>query len=115
MLLHCVHFFLLHIGGHLLPWPKSVGQLRLERLCKCGNKIQVDPRVDVFPDLKGINSYLLLCDNDFKLGQLYNDADKYSFVFVNLEENEPVAKAEMLSYCGHLLRLKIYMRKYRTI
>ena len=36
--------------------------------------------------------------------QLFTDADNY--VFVNLEENEPVAKAEMLSYCGHLLRLK---------
>ena len=45
------------------------------------------------------------CDNDFEIGQLFNDADNY-VCFVNLEEDEPVAKAEMLSYCGHLLRLK---------
>ena len=41
--------------------------------------------------------------------QLFTDADNY--VFVNLEENEPVAKAEMLSNSGHLLRLKKYMKK----
>ena len=52
-----------------------------------------------------------VCDNDFEIGQLFNEVDKYSFVFVNLEENEPVAKAEMLSNCCHLLRLKKYMEK----
>ena len=50
------------------------------------------------------------CDNDFEIGQLFNDADNY-VCFVNLEEDEPVAKAEMLCHSGHLLRLKKYMEQ----
>ena len=49
------HFSLLHIGWDLLPWPESVGQLGLKRFCKSGNKIQVDPCVNVFSDLERIN------------------------------------------------------------
>ena len=56
---NCTSYDFLHIGRYLLPRPESVGQLRLERFCKSCNKIQVDPRVDVFPDLKEINPYLL--------------------------------------------------------
>ena len=59
----------------------------------------------------GDHSICIVYDNDLKLGQLFKDADKYTFVFVNLKENEPVAKAEMLCHSGHLLRLKKYMEQ----
>ena len=117
-------FSILHICGNLLSLPQPIGELRLEGFREGAKEVQVDPGVDVFANLKRRITKRDGGGGDIKCKwqeRPFLRVYLYGFIFcmcviiwlkyyyvqekINLEENEPVAEAEMLGYRGYLLGL----------